>query len=994
MAELDRVEGRECVVEQQIRALRALQALYGHPLWRRVIVNPAQNPSQLYTPRKAFEAHLAEAGFRDALKAASQIAASFALPLKRPRFDEGVIDEVLAFELPGAQGREDRNGRVERFDRETVERIEGFVEAEEVKQLLRNSGARLGAFVPSIEMIARIYLGLKKGYDLNYAARREIQKKIIFKYQKAQYPEQAARKACHLALRYYFAHLVDDNGSDLCEGRKAALETMKKMDVDLEGRIFESLRNACRALASERASMVTLSAEWEGRIRGATGDRETGGETALENQFVVTDGNGLANAQASSHRPGAHPEAHPMEPQLISSAEERLPFDPRTLLLGLWRRWPTLAAFVFVSCLLGVVCGVTLGSRTYESETVLLHRPTEGLSPSLLTQMNMVKIQPNLSEVRRRLKLTYTLESIGEVCDVRVQENTNMMIIRAAWNSAEGAADLANTVRDVFVENQQRMQKADVGEQIRDLEEHLEAVRRRLETADATLQEFTGTQKFAGAQKAGDLDLEAQGYLQQLASLDRLYERAKVEKETVGARGENLDHFLNGLDRGVVDGPAPSRDLEGFVGMNVRLQGLLNAIQEDRSHRANLAELSQREKEFEIARKLKERGFISEDAYQKAFAAYERQKALTVDTERIGAWREEAAKLMRERVERLEQARQKVKAKLDVLPQQQRQYVALRREATFWEGEMEGLEERLAQARRAYESRLSDFSIVSKAEVPPLPSHSNRRILAAGVASLGSLLGLALILVLELLDTRIKSGAELSLKLPLPVLGVLPRLSPDQPLFPGKEASELVEPFKVAAHHIRRAVPKKGARILVVSARHGEGATLTATNLAGCFGRQEERVLLVDAQLRSREDRGVISDLIREDGGSLKGLGAYLSSETDQLQDVVWPTALPGVECLSHAGETVNPDRIGSRRMRQLLEEASERFSLVLIDAPPALLYADADSLAPWVDGIVFVIQSRACPLSALKKALDRLRSSGAPVVGAILNRVDPLYLE
>ncbi len=992
MAELDRAEGRECIVEQQIRALRALQALYGHPLWRRVIVDPAQNPGQLYTPRRAFEAHLSEAGFRDALKAASQIAASFAVPLKRPRFDEGVIDRVLAFELPG--GREGRNGRVEGFDPETAGGVEGLAGSEEVQQLLRNSGARLGAFVPGMEMIARIYLGLKKGYDLNYAARREIQKKIVFKYQKAQYPEQEARKACHLALRYYFAHLVDDDGSDLCEGRKAALEMTKKMDVDLEGRILESLRNVCRTLASERASAVTLPAEWGGHIREASGNRETGGETALENQLVVTDRNGFANSQAGSHRPGAHPEAHPMEPQPISSAEERLPFDPRTLLLGLWRRWPTLAAFVFVACALGVACGVTLGSRTYEAETVLLYRPTEGLSPSLLTQMNMVKIQPNLSEVRRRLKLPYTLESIGEVCDVRVQENTNMMIVRAAWNSAEGAAGLANTVRDVFVENQQRMQKADVGEQIRDLEEHLEAVRRRLETADAALQEFTGAQKFAGAQKAGDLDLEAQGYLHQLAALDRLYERAKVEKETVGARGENLDHLLNGLDRGVMEGPAPSRDLEGFVGMNVRLQGLLSAIQEDRSHRANLAELSQREKEFELSRKLKEKGLISEDVYQKALAAYERQKALTVDTDRIGAWREEAAKLMRERVERLEQARQKVKAKLDILPQQQRQHVALSREATFWEGEMKGLEERLAQARRAYESRLSDFSIVSNAEAPPVPTHSNRRILAAGVASLGSLLGLALILALELLDTRIKSGAELSLKLPLPVLGVLPRLSPDQPLFPGREASALAEPFKVAAHHIRRAVPKKGARILVVSARHGEGATLAATNLAGCFGQQEERVLLVDAQLRSREDRGAICDLIQEDGRTFKGLGAYLSSETDQLQDVVWPTALPGVECLPHAGEAVNPDRIGSRRMRQLLEEASERFSLVLIDAPPALLYADADALTPWVDGIVFVIQSRACPLSALKRALDRLRSSGAPVVGAILNRVDPLYLE
>lgn len=590
----------------------------------------------------------------------------------------------------------------------------------------------------------------------------------------------------------------------------------------------------------------------------------------------------------------------------------------------------------------------------------------------------MVKIQPNLAEVRRRLKLSCTLEVLGSACNVLAQPNINLMIIRVTWGSAEEMTAIANTLRDVFLETQQRIDKATAAEQIRDLEQHLDVVFRRLKAADMTLQEFTA------AHKGIHFDQGAEG------DLDQPSERVPIENEAVRVQGPNLDQVMKDLRQRALDGRASSDKLESVIEMNARVLTLLNAIQEDRAYRANLAELAQREKELELAKKLKAKGFIPEDAYQKALAAYEKQKALTVDTEQIKALKGEVTNLLEKREQRLEEA----KAQLNALPQLKLQYVVFRREVLFWEAEKRDLEGRLAQARRDYESDLSEFSVVSDAAVPTMPTKSNRRLLAAGVAAVGSMLGFVFILALELTDTTIKSGAELSLKLSLPVLGVLSRLSSDQPIFPGKTESALIEPFKIIAQQLRRVVPKRGARILIVSARHGEGSTLVATNLAGCFGRQEERVLLVDAQLRSGGGQRAIRDLILDDGDSLKGLGAYLSFKTDGVQDVVWPTVLTGVKCIPHVGETVSPDQVCSSRMRKLLEEASERFGLVLVDAPPVLPYADAEVMAPWMDGIVFVVKSQACRLSALKKALDRLKGSGAPIIGTILNGVDPLYLE
>ena len=109
---------------------------------------------------------------------------------------------------------------------------------------------------------------------------------------------------------------------------------------------------------------------------------------------------------------------------------------------------------------------------------------------------------------------------------------------------------------------------------------------------------------------------------------------------------------------------------------------------------------------------------------------------------------------------------------------------------------------------------------------------------------------------------------------------------------------------------------------------------------------------------------------------------------------MVWPTRLPGVECLPRVGEAVIPDLVSSNRMGELFEEVSQRFSIILVDTPPVLPYVDADSLAQWADAIVLVVKSRTHTASTLKKVMDRLRESKVPIIGVVLNQVDPIYIE
>ncbi len=180
---------------------------------------------------------------------------------------------------------------------------------------------------------------------------------------------------------------------------------------------------------------------------------------------------------------------------------------------------------------------------------------------------------------------------------------------------------------------------------------------------------------------------------------------------------------------------------------------------------------------------------------------------------------------------------------------------------------------------------------------------------------------------------------------------------------------------------------------MIVAATHDQGTSSVAVNLASCFGLQDERVLLVNGQIRGRPKAEDVAELIPDADGEIKGLGDYLSSELDSAAQIEHTTVLPGVTCLPQAEQEVLPDLLAGNRMGKLFDEASRRFSLVLVDSPPVLANADAELLAHWVDAVVLVVRTNCCSVRQIRQAIDILKHSGKEIIGVIVSRVDPLYL-
>jgi capsular exopolysaccharide synthesis family protein len=140
-------------------------------------------------------------------------------------------------------------------------------------------------------------------------------------------------------------------------------------------------------------------------------------------------------------------------------------------------------------------------------------------------------------------------------------------------------------------------------------------------------------------------------------------------------------------------------------------------------------------------------------------------------------------------------------------------------------------------------------------------------------------------------------------------------------------------------------------------------------------------VLLIDADLRKPRMHRVFNLSNRE------GLVHCLTGG-QPLEQLIQPTGVNGLFLLPSGTIPPNPSELlASERMRELLDIAQRRFDLVIVDTPPLLAVTDAAVLGSMVDGVVLCLHAGRVQRGEARASSDRLRVSGARVLGTVLNR-------
>ena len=178
------------------------------------------------------------------------------------------------------------------------------------------------------------------------------------------------------------------------------------------------------------------------------------------------------------------------------------------------------------------------------------------------------------------------------------------------------------------------------------------------------------------------------------------------------------------------------------------------------------------------------------------------------------------------------------------------------------------------------------------------------------------------------------------------------------------------------------AVEKEIRTLTVTSATEGEGKTTTIANLAITLAQQENKVLIIDADLRRPKVHKVFD--VEND----QGLTEILVNKVD-AKSLIKETFVENLSVLPTGVLPPNPaELLGSKGLVKLIEEFKETYDYVLIDVPPVNLVADGLLIANLMDGVLLVCSSGLVPVEEAKRAKELLVQAKARVLGVILNNV------
>jgi polysaccharide biosynthesis transport protein len=288
------------------------------------------------------------------------------------------------------------------------------------------------------------------------------------------------------------------------------------------------------------------------------------------------------------------------------------------------------------------------------------------------------------------------------------------------------------------------------------------------------------------------------------------------------------------------------------------------------------------------------------------------------------------------------------------------------------------------------ELRGNNISILDRAEQPrtPISPKTNRNILASIL--LGLVLGAGLVLFTNYMHDTINGPEDIKSALHntgVKLLSTIPHIKAgkdkeDIDTITEREFhSQANNAFGLLRTNILFPPPEKEMKnILITSAIRAEGKTFVAANLAIAFAHVGFRTLIVDTDLRKPRMHKIFN-LKGE-----KGLTDYLVGEAS-MEEIIHKLAIDNlsiIECgeIPHEPEPL----LSSPKMQDLSRLLKENFDYIIYDTPPLVPIADSILLSATVaDKTIIVAKSENTPKRMLKQAYEMLEEARQGIVGGVI---------
>jgi succinoglycan biosynthesis transport protein ExoP len=624
-------------------------------------------------------------------------------------------------------------------------------------------------------------------------------------------------------------------------------------------------------------------------------------------------------------------------------------------------------------------------------------------------QMGLIPKNVSSAQVRSIHQYLQVVNGLKSRISTEQEGNTNIINITATSSNGSEAALLANTVAEVYRQNNIDERNKKVRETREFVEKQLEVVESRLKQAEQDLRNYEKDTKLVA------IDAQTNAAIDRLISLEN--EVADLQQKRVEVKRQRglLQRFLEGKqsvsqEAFYVEDPSPqlAKLTAKFRDLSLRREVLLNDYTEEHPEVDSV--------DAELANVLSE-------------LDKELRSMLTTMDGRLQDLRK-----------RLEAARGQAMA----IPDSVLTLARLRREVELNWDLLGQLKAKYQEVMIQESGLIEEVKIIKPALEPSSPINMPNTLMNTVTGGLiGLVVGLVLALIVETMDTSLGTIEDVEEILGIPVLGVIPSVQEfavgdkkdetaakmrSGPLVthfaPRSPVSEAYRSLRTNLQFIR--TDKKAKVYLITSSSLQEGKTYNVVNLSLSLAQAGEKVLLIDADLRRptvhhifglerqpgltdyivgtdelgpRPENPVEVDttLTSNSGQTANGWEKVTNNIVDfmlgdfAIDDILKTSGLDNLHIINAGQGLLNPAEIlRSPRFKEFLHEVREHYDIIIVDTPPVLPVADAFEVAPEVDGVILVYEVGRIGRGILKRAKVQLENVNTNVLGVILNNVKP----